>query len=885
MSISNYRPDPRVYDELLAPDGSVRATWGSFGPQLVDVGPARLANMQERAARRLVSTGAAHLVADLPHRESPDTGLAPNLPLTGSHSGTHRQWPSAVNSRFDPVPVVITEPEWQQLEVGIQQRVRLLELILADLYGPRQLLSTGKLPPAAILGTPDYLRTAIHDTAAEWIVRSAIDVVRDDTGQLLALGEVTDVPVGVGYSLGYRDVSARLVPEGLRSLSVRTASDWLASLQVALGAIAPLGRNNPRSVVLARTQSPNFIDHSVLATHLGYHLAEDLDLAVDGARLVMRSLDGLEPVDSVLRCTDDFESDPLDVHGSIGGVPGLVALNRRGGIGMANPLGSGLGGNIALLPFLPELCRALLGEELLLQGVPSIWCGDQEACRLVLSELEQWTVYDTIPQGTVLSHSASAAAHGEGIDHRTAAVATVRALSTVDVELWRERIRREPRRFVAQRLPRLATTPCADAGHLRPGSVVMRFFSLKHGPRVDVMPAGIGWRVDAADHVQLGPAATPSITKDVWIRGVHTAPHFSLVESQPPLPQIDLGSSIPTRAAETMFWMGRGAERADVVARLAAVVLARLQNDPGLLDVAGGALAATLAAALQAVSGGGGIDTSQGLFEPHGARSVGRADEERLLAALRDALGERSAALSDSTGRLVSSARSVRQFLSTSTWRVLAPLPIDAASAHTALSKRSDLDDSSAQSASDALDRIGLLLAGFAGLATDSLVRGPAWRFLEIGRRLERALLVLGLVENVLVELPVDVEQPAFETLLSACDSLVSYRRRYRSHLVVDAVAAHVITALDNPRAVAFQLEALDGLVAALPPRRGQDGLRQSLLEASILCGDGLADAADVLAVVLRVRPHLLDLADAIPRMWFRPAREQPRRVRAEERR
>lgn len=828
MPFTPYRPDPGVHDDLLAPDRSLRSVWGDVGVVVAAAAQeGRLARWQQDAERALLSAGAGHLVAE----------------PAGVEDG-------AAAFRYDPVPVIIGAQEWVGLRAGLVQRVRLLDAVLADLYGPRRLLADGTLPSAAVVGARSYLRTAIGLSPARWVVRSATDVVRDATGRFVALLDHTDVPVGVGYALAYRAVSARLLTDGLRSLGVDSPAAWLSELRSAAAAVAPATRENPRTVVLATAASPRFVDHSILATQLGYHLAEDADLAVSGRRLVLRSLGGLEEIDGVLRCTDELATDPLEVAGSVGGVPGLQALSRRHMIGMANPLGSGLAGHIGLQPFLGRLCERVLGEPLMLANVESLWCGDPDHQAAVLADLGSWVLHDTTP---VRGSAEGGAVFGD-------------RLSDADAELWRRRITDEPHRVVAQRKLELGTSPIESRGGLVPGVVSMRFFA-SNGPRgVRVMQGGIGRVLQQSVPVV---SQSSAVGKDLWIVGTAAGHERMLGAVGRPelLPQIDLGASIPTRAAEAMYWMGRNAERVDMIARLAGVVLQRLEQDPWAAGLGDGAFAAAVSRALEAVSGGAGHRTSL-------------TGEARIHDALGRALGDRPGGLGDAAARLVAGARSVRQYLSTSTWRVLAPIPGDAAAAVEEFAKTAE-GDGFPPLTLEALERVSLSLAGFSGLVNDSIVRGPGWRFLEIGRRVERSLMVLGLVEALLVSLPDDAEQPAYEVLLAGCESLVAYRRRHRSHLVPDTIAANLLADPDNPRSVAFQLDALHALLGRLPERGAIAVQRKVVTEARRSSAVPIATATDVVERVLSVRSALLAMAEAIPQAWFRVGDVRARRVRA----
>jgi uncharacterized circularly permuted ATP-grasp superfamily protein/uncharacterized alpha-E superfamily protein len=827
MPLTPYRPDPNVHDALLASNRAVRSPWGSFGEHLARAGAdGRLARWQHHAERVLISQGAGHA-------------------MTG---------PGEREFRFDPVPLVLAHRDWKQLEAGIVQRTRLLESVLADLYGPRHLIGN-ILPPAIVVGSSRYIRGAVGTAVARWLTRTAVDLAQDANGRYVVLTDHTDVPTGAGYALAYRAVSARLLADGLRSLAVIGTTPWITDVRDAIACVVGPGHGNRRTVVLASGDSPRLVDHSLLANELGYHVAEDLDLAVSGGRVVLRSLGGLEPIDGLLRCTPDGSSDPLEVPGSPGGVASLLAMSRRQLIAVANPIGSGLGSHLALHTYLPRLCRELLGEELLLPSVESLWCGNDDERRAVLDDLTPWVLHD-VTSTDVEQHVASV--FGD-------------QLNDAEVDGWRTRIVAEPHRYVAQRKLVLGTTPVEKDGFLRPGVAALRCFAVAGPTGVSVMPGGIGRVVDPAL-----PIVTQSsvVGKDVWVCGPSSMSSskraYRIDSGRPTMPQIDLHDSITIRAAETLFWMGRNAERADSIARLVSVVLRRAEQDPFLLDVGDGALVEILVNLLGSM-GSGRFTTN------HSDASA----DDFLRTAVIDALGHEHGSLVDSIERLVKSARSVRQFLSTLTWQVLAPLPIDVASALATIGKHGDERDAFGFAAGEALDRVMMSLNAFGGLVNDSLVRGPGWRFLEVGRRIERALSVLGLIELTLVELPDEAQQPAYEVLLEACESLIAYRRRYRSHVVVDTVWMALVTDVENPRSVAFQLHELHRLVGGLPDRSIVASERSLIADAQRACEFTIQQTDDVVAQVLAIRSVVLSIADDIPQMWFRTSEMRLRRVRS----
>jgi uncharacterized alpha-E superfamily protein len=353
------------------------------------------------------------------------------------------------------------------------------------------------------------------------------------------------------------------------------------------------------------------------------------------------------------------------------------------------------------------------------------------------------------------------------------------------------------------------------------------------------------------------------VGKDVWVLDPSRRERVRV--APPAIPQVDLRRSVPTRAAEAMYWVGRNAERAEMGARTVFVWLTRVgPGQPDPLELA------ALVRALHAVSGGMAATSPGGKHLPD-------FDTE-----IRGALAGRPGTVVDALAHLVAAARAARQFLSARTWRLLAMIDAEAAN----LVPLADKPSIATFDATEALDRVLVPLAALSGLTNESVVRGPAWRFLDVGRRLERALLVLGVAEAVL-DHPTDAQRStlALEAALAACESLVAYRRRYRSDVTPDAVGDLLLGDPDNPRSVRFQL---DQLVADLhdlpdrPVRRTQlAALRDAtrVLEGHLPLVGGPSDdgSGPVAQLVLAVRAHVLAVGDTMGGGWFT---ERPRRVR-----
>jgi uncharacterized circularly permuted ATP-grasp superfamily protein/uncharacterized alpha-E superfamily protein len=814
---STYSAERGCYDDLVDAAGRRRPHWEPLAGLLGDeAGRADLDRLRVRADRLIVAEGASHVLHD--HADD-----------------TSRPW------RLDPLPVLIDGQQWSRFERSFLQRARLLEALLADVYGPQRLLHEGVVPAAVVLGHRGYQRACagVTPVSGKRMTVYGADVLRDADGRFVVLRDITDAPSGGGYALLNRSILARLLPEQYRNLRVVRLTDHLALLRDALTQLAPPQRRNPRMVVLTTgVGHPSYVEHSYLATQLGYHLAEGADLTVRDGRVWLRALDGLEPVDVVLRRADDAESDPLALEASgRRGVAGLLQAAREGNVGLANTLGSGVAGHLALQPYLAGACRALLDEELQLPSLDTFWCGDAEHRAVVRGELDEMVLHDTDPIAPRPS------------------VFGVR-LDRPERDWWMAALDRMPGRIVAQRQVRFATSPVFDEGTLRAGAVSLRVQAVL-GEESTVLPGALG-RI-TSPHVPVMGQRTGT-SKDVWVLPTLDAPTASGARRAVAVPQVDLRASLPSRAAEALFWAGRNAEHAEAAARTASVLVSRFEQTPTGDDAA--AWLRPIVAGLRAVSGGTGpAELTDDLVE-------------LVRHELAAAVFGRPGAVADSLGHMLASCASVREFLSTSTWRVVGLLD----SERITLSAGAGKNDLFV--VAESLDRTIVALAGFAGLTMESLVRGPGWRFLDIGRRLERALLLLGFLAAALTEVPdAGSEQPILEATLSACESLVAFRRTHRSDLALDAVVDMLIADDTNPRSLVFQLDRLTDDLAALPDRearREQQAAVHAAAERLIetnwrddLDGRPGQPLLGLGALVLDVRAQLLDFSARLVDTWF----------------
>lgn len=685
---------------------------------------------------------------------------------------------------IDPVPLVISADEWSRTERGLVQRAELLNLVLQDLYGPRQLLREGALPAELIYAHPGFLRPCqgLQPNSTHPLIQYAVDLARGPDDRMWVLSDRTQAPSGPGYALETRIAMSQVLPDTFKRCYVQRLSGFFRTLRDTLAAQAPHLTDDPRIVVL--TPGPlneTYFEQAYLAAYLGYSLVQGDDLTVRDGQLWMKSLEGLQRVDVVLRRVDDTYCDPLELRGdSQLGVPGLLEAARRGTVLVANPLGSGVLENPGLLPFLPGLCRLLLGEDLQLPSAATWWCGQPDECRYVLDHLSDLVIKPV---------------------HRSGLSVFGPELSRPQRDVWRARIQKSPALYVGQELVEFSTTPALIDGTLQPRRSVTRHFLVTSEGGYRVMPGGLTRVAPGSNTLSITNQAG-SVNKDTWVLAEHSQPHRSLLsDGARTIRALDRSGVLPSRAGENLFWVGRYAERAEFTVRMLRTVLNKHNEIEEYGDDNDRRCLTSLIDALRAVThaDANSIPATQGAEPPQTDLASLIADPARF------------GSLSQVLSALTHAAFNVRDLWSSDTWRVIDDLEalqegLQGLSVFGGHRLRQRLDD------------LVTSLIALSGQTTESMTHEHGWTLLDTGRRLERALGLCDLLRTAVVPVHEELlDHLVLEAVLSSQESLMIHRWRYRT-------APHKLTALDlllldesNPRGLVYQLKSIDQHLTTLP--------------------------------------------------------------------
>jgi uncharacterized circularly permuted ATP-grasp superfamily protein/uncharacterized alpha-E superfamily protein len=767
------------YDELLA-RGVARPHWAPLIETLSASSPGEMRARQEFVAERIRENGITYNVYADPR-------------------GTDRPW------ALDPLPLILPADEWAGIERAIAQRAQLLDRVLADLYGPQQLIRSGALPAALVYGHNGFLWPCqgIRPTSGHFLHVYSADLARSPDGQWWVIADRTQGPSGAGYALENRLVVSKLFPELFRDQHVHHLADFFRHLQDSLYRWAPVDPGESPFVVLLTPGPYNetYFEQSYLARYLGFPLVEGQDLTVRGNSVYLKTLAGLKRVHAILRRLDDDYADPLELRGESSlGVPGLVEAARAGRVLLANALGSGVLESAGLLAFLPALAEGLLGEPLAMPAVATWWCGETPALDYVIEHLDELVIKPAYPSQ-----------HMEPVFGK--------GLSSADRTQWIERLRARPHAYVGQELVKLSQAPVLPDTSI-PGldrrlmarAIGLRVYAVATPEGWRVMPGGLT-RVAGSGQVDILSMQRGGSSKDTWVVSDAPVSQFSLLKGE--LGSRDIvrsartGGHLASRTVENLFWLGRYGERVENSARLLRIAFEALieNGEDGLR--AGTPEAGTsaerppegrLAAAVAACE-------LFGLLPP----AEGRTVAERLIAGVRDEGWWGS--LASTLRRTHWAATQARERLSLDHWHALTRLGD--------LLRRAGEESRAPLAHLPAmLDRVLLACVSLAGFAMDDMTRDAGWRFLILGRRIERLQCRARAVERFLDAC--DGRPQGIDGLLDLADSAETYRQRYLRTPDIVPTLDLVVFDPENPHSVAFQA---DMLLRYLEPMQRDIGL------------------------------------------------------------
>lgn len=736
--ISAYQPKPGVADELFDTSGAMRPVWRPLIDHLARLSPEEIDEHFARGKNYLRDAGV--------YFRQYSTTPTPE-----------RDWP------LSPVPVIIDEAEWTEICQGLTQRADLLERVMADLYGAGDLIADGHLPAGLIARCADWLRplVGIKPASGHYLHHLSFEISRNPDGSWFVLGDRTQAPSGAGFALENRRATTRIFNDLYPRANIHRLAGFFRSFRDAMDGLP--GTRNRRTAIL--TPGPNnasYFEHTYIARYLGLLLLEGEDMIFRDGQVMVRTVEGLQPLGTIWRRVDSEYLDPLELReDSQLGTPGLITALRQGNLNMINALGSGVLEMRAMMAFLPKICESLTGERLKLPNIATWWCGQSAERAYVIKNAERMMIGGALDHELPLDIGATTAIGGE-----------FRGSAQDSITKW---IDNEGAFLVGQELVTLSTAPTYRDGQLAPHPMTVRVTAARTGDGWIFMPGGYARFGSSDDATALAMQRGGSVA-DVWVVGKSAVASETLLttgEAHRVEPE-----ALPSRAAENLYWLGRYVERAETAVRLLRAYHLRLAEtgDPA--------------------------EPRLSFLEEY-MSAIGNDPDDLIPPGLLSVLDSAMAC-----------AGKVRDRFSIDGWAALQDL-VKTVERMTQTVKRGD----------DCARAMGVLLrkiSGFSGLVHENMYRFSGWRFLAFGRAIERADALASILAAFTDP---DAPQGSNDVAIELGVSTMTHRRRYRGDANREAALDLLACDAVNPRSILFQLNEMVALAAELPNTVGEGRL------------------------------------------------------------
>jgi uncharacterized circularly permuted ATP-grasp superfamily protein/uncharacterized alpha-E superfamily protein len=667
---------------------------------------------------------------------------------------------------LDMIPLPIAEGEWTEIETGLIQRACLLEKVLMDIYGPQDLLKNGSIPAELVFANPNFLHPChgIKPSGNRFLTFYAADLYRGADGRFRVLRDYGSHPAGLGYALENRIVMSRVFSELYHKTQIRRLAPFFQTFHRALIQRASLRRDDPGIVLFSPgPDSPIYFEHALLSRYMGYPLVEGQDLTVRNGKVFLKKLAGLEPVEAIFRHIPDLSSDPFALRrATANGVAGLIQVCREQNIDIVNPIGSGFVDTPVLSAFLASLCRQLMGGDLLLDSHPAWWCGYAEGFNQAMNNLGQLTVSSAMDQSVGVEQFNDLAAE----------------------------IRKQPLHYMVSAPIAPSVAPAWEHRGVSQCYNVLRVFACATEYGFSVMPGGLAITAGSVEHLKKDfPQLQQS--KDIWVLSEKPVEPFTLMTGFHTISEFKRSSDLPSRVADNLLWLGRYLERAEGLIRLLRAIYRRLSGEDRLTDIP------ELHFLLN-------ILQAKNIIPKTADAEIGLPLYRELWQHLQDGLyrKDRPESVVFILRRVQETARNVRDRLSVDSSRVL--------------NRLEEFSNNPFCDPLELLDKTLFTLSAFSGLAMESMTRGLGWRFMDMGRRVERAMNIGALIRISLPDVCSD-SRNTLQSLLEVADSLMTYRGRYKSAFQLAPVLDLLLADESNPKSLAFQLSQLAEHVEQLP--------------------------------------------------------------------
>jgi uncharacterized circularly permuted ATP-grasp superfamily protein/uncharacterized alpha-E superfamily protein len=779
--LHNYRSGINSYDEVLDVNGKVKPHWRALFETLEKLGIDELKNRNQEIIGKLRENGVTYNVYDGP-------------------DGMNRPW------QLDPIPFLIEQSEWNVISKGLEQRALLLDLIQKDIYGSRSLVRDAVIPAEIVFDNAGFLRacTDVKIGGERQLALYAADMARGPDGRMWVLDNRTQAPSGSGYTLENRVVMSKLIPELADGMFVSKLSPYFNSLQNTVLKLADRSKEAPNIVYLTPGPSNEaYFEHAYLASYLGYALAQGDDLMVRNGSVYLKSIDGLQKVDVIIRRIDDDWCDPLELReDSRLGVPGLLHAIRKGNVQVLNPPGTSVLENHAFLAFMNNISRYFLGQDLIMPSVATWWCGHSRELGFVLGNIDKLIIKKANRRSKFRS------IYG-------------RLLTASDKDNLRKMILANPHEYIAQEEVSLSTTPSLVDGNIEPRYAALRAFLVSDDKGYHVMQGGLTRSSAVKDRFVISNQYG-GLSKDTWIVSDKTVESAEKIVVQTAGPTVNKHISLPSRSAENLFWIGRYCERTMSIIKFMNITINVLNLDR---NFGGSAKQEHIKYLLQSLTHL--TSTYPGFIEED--ELIGNPYPE-IINLISDS--RRAGTIASSTGSFLHSVSAVRNHWDLEIWRIVDLID----NGHQEIKNASSMNSNNIQKT---LEGLYHNMFTFLGVITESMPRDNGFLLLETGKLIERILSRVSVLQsNFGYKNPEGIENELIEATLINHNLLVNYRQIYKSQMNIEAMFDMVLLEKNLPFSLVYMLDELKKNLGKLPgTTRGErlNDAQKAVLEASTL--------------------------------------------------
>lgn len=692
--------------------------------------------------------------------------------------GLNRPW------LLDTLPVIISKVDWRAVERGMKQRAYVLNKLLEDLYGERTLLKEGIIPPELIYSHSGFLRSCdkIKLPGEHQLIFYAADLSRGPDGKVWVLRDRTQAPSGMGYALENRSALNRVLPEFFKDHQVAKLGGFFNHMMQAFAKVAPQGKEQPRIVLLTPgPRNETYFEHAFLAYYLGFTLVQGEDMAVRDGFVWIKTVEGLEKVDIILRRVDDSFCDPLELReDSQLGIPGLLEVIRKGNVAVVNPLGSSILENTGLMAFMHRIFHHFIKEDPIFPMVATWWCGQTKEMEYVLNHIDELVIKKidrTVGSETIVGHQ----------------------LTYAQKELLKQKIKSQPYLYVGQEAVNLSTSPVYANGKLEPRYTVLRSYMVAAQNGYEIMPGGLS-RCSPEKGSLIVSNQEGGIAKDTWVE-------TNTKISPAALHKIDLNQKalLPSRAAENLFWVGRYTQRVVRSSRFIRIALRNLgQTGYNPVESDSMALEALLATVTHLTGTYPGFTADEDL------------STDKILTGLHQLIcnPEKAGSILFTVNNLLRATYAVRDKWSVDNWRIIDEI-------ENVKRRLEVLEPENIRHVFSLLDQLNMGLLSFLESNRQSMYRGEGWIMYRIGQLIEEISLELIQYRNLLtVECDESTEFQMLEALLISNQSLSNYRAVYRTYFDIAPAIDLLFLNKENPISILAQFEQLVKYIEQLPQRK-----------------------------------------------------------------